>query len=339
MSHDIDESTGRPAIAYVGEEPWHRLGEKLPEGQPIEVWIKAAGLDWELHRLPVQFLVNGTLRIMPDRFVLTRSDTDAALSVVSDEYRIVQPKEVLEFYRDLVDAYGYTLETAGALNGGRKFWALARTGRSVNLDAGGGRPDDIVAYLLLATSCDKSLATTAAFTSIRVVCKNTLSFAMDDVAEKRRRHVKVPHTHGFDPIHVKETLAIVDKAWEAFLVSVRQMATASMTREQAGFFFERLLQPSERKPLSPRARNEHNTLLELFTSAPGQQLTTAKETLWGAVNSVTFYVDHVRVRGRTFEDRLDSAWFGAGNILKEKAWDLATEMLGAGRFKTENGQG
>ena len=38
--------------------------------------------------------------------------------------RIVQPKEVLEFYRELVKEYGYTLETAGALDGGRKVWAL-----------------------------------------------------------------------------------------------------------------------------------------------------------------------------------------------------------------------
>ena len=33
------------------------------------MWIKAAGLDWGLQRLPVQYLVNGTLRTMTDRFV------------------------------------------------------------------------------------------------------------------------------------------------------------------------------------------------------------------------------------------------------------------------------
>ncbi len=34
-SHEIDVSTGKPAIAYVGETPWHGLGEKLPAGAPI----------------------------------------------------------------------------------------------------------------------------------------------------------------------------------------------------------------------------------------------------------------------------------------------------------------
>jgi phage/plasmid-like protein (TIGR03299 family) len=116
MAHEIDTSTGGPAIAYVGKTPWHGLGEKLPEGQAIEVWIKAARLEWDLKRLPVQYLVDGMLHTMDERFVIVRSDTDAALSVVSDDYRIVQPKEVLEFYRDLVSLYGYALETSGALD-------------------------------------------------------------------------------------------------------------------------------------------------------------------------------------------------------------------------------
>jgi len=97
MAHDLDLSTGSPAIAYVGDTPWHGLGEKLPEGQPIERWLKAARLEWELMRLPVQYLVDGKLRTMDDQFVLVRSDTNAALSVVSDNYRIVQPREILEF--------------------------------------------------------------------------------------------------------------------------------------------------------------------------------------------------------------------------------------------------
>jgi hypothetical protein len=54
VGHDIDESTGIPAVAYAGEErPWHGLGQKLPEGEPIERWLQAARLEWRLKRLPV----------------------------------------------------------------------------------------------------------------------------------------------------------------------------------------------------------------------------------------------------------------------------------------------
>lgn len=123
MSHDIDESTGKPAMAYVGEVPWHGLGQALPPGQDIDIWVKAAGLDWDIEMLPVRYQMNDQSYVMSDRFVLARSDTQAALSVVSGDYQAVQPKAVLEFYRDLVEQRGYPLETAGALAGGRKAWA------------------------------------------------------------------------------------------------------------------------------------------------------------------------------------------------------------------------
>ncbi len=77
--------------------------------------------------------------------------------MVSARYQVVQPKQVLEFYRDLTEVSGYELETAGVLKAGRKFWALARTGKSSAL-----KGNDVVnGYLLLATSCDGTLATTA----------------------------------------------------------------------------------------------------------------------------------------------------------------------------------
>jgi phage/plasmid-like protein (TIGR03299 family) len=325
MPHEIDYSTGGPAIAYAGETPWHGLGEKLPEGQPIEAWLKAARLEWGLRRLPVQYLVDGRLRTMDDRFVLVRSDTNAALSVVSGEYEIVQPAQVLEFYRGLVSSFGYTLETAGALDNGRKVWALART--RIQEDITAEDNDGLAAYVLLATSCDKSLATTAAFTSVRVVCQNTLSFAMDDVKAAQRRHVKVPHHVQFDPNKVKEQLGILEKAWSQFMARVRMMAGYEMTSEMADNYFDEVLGKSEEKPLSRKAEREKSTMIAFLDSAPGQNLKTAKGTLWGTVNAVTYYVDHVRTGSGP--DRLDSAWFGTGATIKEKAWVKATELVSA----------
>ncbi|MFX4535772.1 DUF932 domain-containing protein, partial [Acinetobacter baumannii] len=70
--------------------------------------------------------------IMPyeEQRVLYRSDTHAPLSVVSQRFQEVQPREILEFYRDLTEQSGFELETAGVLKGGKKFWALARTGQT-----------------------------------------------------------------------------------------------------------------------------------------------------------------------------------------------------------------
>lgn len=322
MAHHLDQSTGGAAMAYVGDVPWHGLGERLPEGQPIEAWIRAARLDWLLERVPVQYLVNGALRTMSDRFVLVRSDTGEGLSVVAAGYNPVHPPEVLKFYKTLIERYGYTLETAGALDGGRKVWALARTGISAKV----GERDDLAAYVLLATSCDKSLATTATFTSVRVVCQNTLSFAFTDLHQNRRRHVKVTHSRRFVPEEVYAEMGMLNKAWETYIASVQRMARQSMNTADAMSFYEELLKPNNDKPLSQSALRDQLTLMTLFKSAPGQDLETSKETLWGAVNAVTYYVDHQR-KGKAGE-RLNSAWFGTGDQLKDKAWRLAEMRIG-----------
>jgi len=329
MSHDLDNSTGKPAMAYVGEVPWHGLGEKLVPGQPIDTWLEAARLNWSIRTLPVHYQFQELDRIMPNRFVLARDDTGAALSIVSADYQVVQPKEVLEFYRDLVSDRGYKLETAGSLDGGRKVWALANTG--MVKDVADNPADKLGAYVLLATSCDKSLATTATFTSIRVVCQNTLSFAFKDMKGQQRRNIKVDHTKKFDAVSIKQQLGLIDKAWDRFMEQINPLTYYQLKSEAAKKFFESLFltdKEIEEGKLPANARHkEINQIESLFLSAPGQNGTTCHETLWGALNAVTYFVDHVR-QPKSIE-RMDSAWFGSGASLKEKAWDRALELISA----------
>jgi phage/plasmid-like protein (TIGR03299 family) len=316
MSHGLDTTTGQAAMAYAGQTPWHGLGQELPLGRPIEEWVKAARLDWELQRLPVQYRAESQLRTMNDRFVLARSDNHHALSVVSGDYNVVQPKEVMEFYRDLVSLGGYVLETAGALNEGRKVWALARTKFDSKLSKDG--KDELRAYLLLATSCDKTLATTVAFTSVRVVCQNTLNMVIKEDGRGPRRHLKVPHSKKFDADAVKAELGLLQPTWNGFLSDVNKLAEFKVNQHLASSMIAELLRSKPDEALSPRAQREHATILSMFKSAPGQELLTSKETGWGLVNAVTYYADHVRAGSR--DKRLDSAWFGTSAALKDKAW-------------------
>ncbi|MCU0188973.1 DUF932 domain-containing protein, partial [Citrobacter freundii] len=101
------------------------------------------------------------------------------------------------------------LETAGVLKGGRKFWALARTGQSAALKS----KDVSNGYILLATACDGTLATTAQFISIRVVCNNTLAIALRG-QNSSAGVVKVPHSTKFDAEKIKQQLGISIKNWD-----------------------------------------------------------------------------------------------------------------------------
>lgn len=321
MAHQIEK------MAYVGDAPWHALGSRLPAKQPLEVWAQRAGLDFQISETPVRFIAKetvpkGTILEFPDQKVLYRSDTQAALSVVSSRYKVVQPGAILEFYRDLTQASDFELETAGCLRGGRKIWALAKTGKETQLKGN----DVVQGYLLLATSCDGTLATTATHTSIRVVCANTLAVALDDA----KGAIKVPHRTTFEPALVKSQLGIAVSQWQEFMYRMKHLSERKVSDQDAEKFLLKLMDLPQ-GAASPTERLTHargiKKMHDLFRGeGKGADLASAKGTAWGILNAVTQHVDHER-RARSVDLRQDSAWFGAGASLKEKALAQALELL------------
>ena len=316
MAHEIE------SMAYVGATPWHGLGNPLTPHRPIDVWINEAGMNWQIEAGDVLFNAGGSeellIKSFADNQVLFRSDTLAPLSVVSKRYQIVQPREVLEFYRDLVAVGGFELETAGVLKGGRKFWALARTGQENRLKG----DDRIKGYLLLATSCDGTLATTAQFTSVRVVCNNTLQVAVAHPGGA----VKVPHSTQFDPALVKQSLGIGLSAWDSFMDDVHRLAARPVNPIEAQRFLVEVL--GDTKLAIDQQPNQRGiqTVRSLFEGqGRGSELASAQGTAWGLVNSVTEFVDHHR-KARNQDFRLDSAWFGQGATLKDRAFQAALRL-------------
>ncbi|MGL4754041.1 MAG: DUF932 domain-containing protein [Aeromonadaceae bacterium] len=316
MAHLIE------TMAYTGQTPWHGLGNQLPEKQSLDIWQQAAGMDWTIEQSDVLYNVTSdALHIRPFTMskVLYRSDTLAPLSVVSKRYNVVQPHEVLHFYQDLVQAGGFELETAGVLKGGRKLWALAKTGQGMKLNGG----DIVKSYLLLATSCDGTLCTTAQFTSLRVVCNNTLQMALNDKADA----IKVPHSTKFNSEHVKEVLGLGLANWDLFQRNIHELSHRSVSPAEAILFFSDLINDPTGDDGNIVLSRPTKKLQELYQGAGmGSDLASAKNTAWGLVNAVTEYVDHHR-RARSQDNRLDSAWFGQGAQLKSHALEQALTLL------------
>lgn len=318
-------------MAYANEAPWHGLGHQLAPNQPLEVWAERAGMNWRIEESEVRFVAGngsdskglGSIHAFPDQKVLYRSDTKAPLSVVSKRFEAVQPSEVLEFFRDLTEVGGYELETAGVLKEGRKFWALARTGQSAVLKG----KDQVHGYLLLATACDGTLATTAQFTSVRVVCNNTLAIALGE----GKGAVKVHHRSQFDPQAVKRQLSISTSSWDGFLVRMKAMAECKVTPNMAEAYFKRVLTYAAVNPSGQPVTAVNDRALkavqELFTGrGKGSNLASASGTAWGMLQGVVEHIDHHR-RARSEDHRRDAAWFGAGAAVKQKAWDEAMKLV------------
>ena len=310
-------------MAYTGQRPWHGLGNKLAAGQSIEQWRQSAGMDWAIEEAEVRFVSGhggiGTLQDYPDQKVLYRSDTKRPLAVVSKRFQVVQPREILEFYRDLTEVGGFELETAGVLREGRKVWALARTGQSALLKG----KDRLEGYLLLATACDGTLATTVQFTSVRVVCNNTLQIAVGD----GRGAIKVPHRSQFDPAAVKRQLGITVAPWGRFVAKLKDLVACPVDPDSVEGLLRRVLVYPGASGKDPVVNEQAVRAARALYDGDGKgaALASSRGTAWGLLNSVTEYVDYHR-RARSDDHRLDAAWFGQGAQFKQRAWNELTAL-------------
>jgi len=317
MSHEIDMTTGMPAIAYVGETPWHGLGQKLEEGASIDTWTVSAGLAWRACRTAVEFTLpfEDAPHFMENRHVLYRDDTLAALSVVSDTYKIAQPAQVMDFFRELTEQSDAKMETAGSLHGGKVIWALARLGENLAI------MDDFVApYLLLSTSYDMSTPTLAKFVATRVVCNNTIQIAM----REGTKQIRIPHSAEFRTSDIRAGLDISLNEFEAFRQKALKLAGTPFRMSDMDKYLIALLQPVESGEIDSdviRKSKAYRKIVDLFEGEQiGAEQGAMKSTAWGALNAVTQYIDHVK--GNNQSSRLSDAWWGQGATFKERALEL-----------------
>ncbi|MFW1810915.1 DUF932 domain-containing protein [Acinetobacter ursingii] len=344
MAHQLEH------MAYVGDTPWHGLGNPLAPNQPIEVWAQQAGMDWRIESSDVSYMAKndkGQNIILPfeEQRVLYRSDTHAPLSVVSQRFQEVQPHSILEFYRDLTEQSGFELETAGVLKGGKKFWALARTGQSTALKG----KDVSHGYILLATACDGTLATTAQFTSIRVVCNNTLAIALkaQHSTSNNTGVVKVPHSTRFDADKVKQQLGISVRGWDEHMYQMKQLSQRKVSQTQAAAYFEAVFNDTNLTVMEQEdsiiqfyqnvaAKSDNKAepngralskVMQMFNGqGRGAELSSAKDTAYGLLCAVTEYCDHER-RAMSQDHRLDSTWFGMGAAIKQRGLEQALRLV------------
>lgn len=311
MAHLIANTiSGKAAMAYVGETPWHGLGQQLTKDSTIETWAEESGLDFQLATADVQFTPPASVwngfkaQALPydGKKVMYRTDSNMPLGLVSSQYKIVQPIEVLEFFRDMVGSIAH-LETAGVLRNGAHYWALAKMDGEFNI-AG----DKVNQYLLLASSADGSLATQARLTSVRVVCNNTLQ-----LAQRGKANVSVRHNSVFKPEAIKAELANSNEAFKTFEQTAKALASIKLGSAKAQSIFTSILGGDEKNPSRAAAR-----ALALFEGAGiGAELESAKGTAWGALNAVTQLMDWETAR--TGDARLANAWFGGGVNVKQQA--------------------
>jgi len=326
------------AFAFAGNAPWHGLGRNLQDGATLDQWTNEAGFSWEAKVGPVAYYPNAHIAesgtpvvghpvTLKNQVCIYRSDTQAPLSIMSGGYKLVQPKQVMEFFRDVAEAGKLKMETAGMLKGGAVYWALARINDQFSVT----KDDPILPYVLMATSLDGSLSTTVGFSSVRVVCYNTLQMAVG--RGNNNTTIKVPHNSLFDESRVKAELGLVEGQWDNFKRVSAQLASREVNRAELIQFMVDVFTPESKRDkinlleadnIVARAPNIRKCL-DLYESGVGQSTKSAKGTAWGALNVITRYQDH-EVKAISNESKLRSAWFGECKRRKERALQLALKL-------------
>ena len=293
MSHAVEVSEFEAAFASRKVPAWHQLGTVFEEDVTTTEMLKLAHLSgWDVHLEPIQVGNIPSDRFARQAYATVRTNPFDqgldVLGVVGERYNPFQNEELLSFGDNLLDGGG-RWETAGSIKDGRQIFASLAMPGSFTLDPNGSN-DRVDSYLLLHTSHDGSISVVAAITPVRVVCANTLNFAL----RKVKQSFKIRHTQTMDGkiSAAREALSISFEYMDLFEQEAQALIQTEMDRAD----FTKLvtdLYPkpdAEKKAGVTRWENKVDTLGDIFV---GQDDNRSNQnilgTAWAGLNTLTEY--------------------------------------------------
>lgn len=205
MAHNIEVNGEVASFVENGrkERAWHGLGQVFDGPMTVKEALELSHANYTVQLQPVvalspeiQELMEKGEMINPDlllslvvkkRKATMRMDKTLALGVVSDMYGVVQNEDAFKFIDTLCSGemgndHVPVIETAGVLGQGERVFITAKFPEDIILD---NKTDDRVEmYVVFTTSHDGTGAVNCLVTPTRVVCNNTLNFAMANNAGK-----------------------------------------------------------------------------------------------------------------------------------------------------------
>lgn len=313
MSHEIEISEFEQAFASREVPAWHGLGTVFEGDVTTSEMLKLANLnDWDVHLEQVTVPGIDSDRFANEAFAVVRTNPfDAGkdvLGIVGKRYHPFQNEELLAFGEEVLHGGG-RWETAGSIRKGTQVFASLSYGRDIVLDPNGSN-DKIENYLLLNTSHNGTIAVQASNTPVRVVCANTLNFALRSV----KQSFKVRHTQttAGKVQAAREALGLHVQYIDEFEKAAQAMIQTQMTKDQFTEIVTDLYPKPEKEKKGAVTRWE-NKVDSLQTIFAGQDDNGSNEnilgTAWSGLNALTEYSQWYRTpRGGNAE-----ATFAAGS--------------------------
>ena len=317
-------------MAYAGQVPWHGLGTKVSNDLSVDEMLEAAGLNWTVSKQPTFFEVrepgkinfngfqmNKNVRYPTGECALIRDTDNSILSSVSDNWEPCQNDAAFTIFEEFVDRNELEMHTAGSLKDGKIVWGLAKMKSQFVLFDN----DVTEQYLLLVNPHSYGKAIHVRNTPIRVVCNNTLSFALSGNANISANQT---HRNTFDADAMKESIGIATLQLEKYADIARFIGSKRFDDQGIQAYFDEVFPNQSVKRKKEHSRNSMMAM-ELLETQPVAEFGAG--TYWNAFNTVTYMADHLH--GNDTSKRMHSAWFGANATRKVKALELAVTYADA----------
>jgi phage/plasmid-like protein (TIGR03299 family) len=319
-------------MAFVGEVPWHQLGEAVPPNVTSGAMLKAAHLDWTVEKVPAtgaRIIKRRRGNDIYDRYFIERAcvreeRVPPVLGIVGAQYELLQNHEAFAFFDPFLKPGQARYETAGALGNGERVWVQVRVGDPMLVTA----DDQVDKFVLLSNSHDGRGALSLRFTPTRVVCQNTLNLALEGgehvVNLRHSRHMR----DRLADQQVEFLLGVVGETFNRAAEQFKKLAATSATDDLRNKFLTMLFpktKEQEKRGEKPRWWKAIDEVLDNIIVTPPQ----TRHTMWGLYNAVTHAEDYRDTTEALPESRLERVWFGRGAEKKIKALETAVALCQA----------
>ena len=329
MSHNLlhDSKTGRDGLVYNALRglPWHGLGTAVDGCFTWREAMEKAMLDFTVSKRQLSIEINGVYQLV-NSWGIFRDDNDYFLGSVGNQYTVIQNEQAFDFVDTLLESVdGAHYDTAGVLYNGERIFVSATIPYSIAPDRA---PDDKTnCYLMFETSHDGSMSATAKLTTVRVVCNNTLSAALN---QQGFGTLKVRHSQGGqDKLdRAKRLYTGVTQSVETLKEKFNTLANRKISATQNTAIMDKLFGKDWKK--STTKCNQIERIATLFDSNDNNAFPEIKGSAYSMLQSITNWVDHERSVRKT--DRLNgldesqvrtqNAVFNGGDALKQQALEV-----------------
>lgn len=302
--------------ATVGKCPWG-IGTEVSNDLSPRQMMEKAGVDWSVEKIP-SFVEHNGNQVPTGMEALVRSSDSKVLTQVGGNWEPCQNEQAFNFFNEYCAAGDMEMNSAGSLKDGKIVYAMAKVKDSFDILGG----DQVDSYLLFSNPHEYGKSIDIRFTPVRVTCMNTLAMALKGQSANA---TKVSHRRAFDTEQVKITLGLAHEKFDQYK-EMAQLLSQKQFNEKTLIAYYNSLFPSqapadevkEYKDLAPNAKKAY----ELLETQPGAEY--GRGSWWQAFNSVTYLTDHQL--GRSADGRMTSSWYGANQVKKRKAGELAVEM-------------